>query len=368
MNTNFFNGSPPQPSSQSISSKANWDFNNNFQFEFPMFGALSNSTAASEGAQAKPNPSRRTTNGSETSIIQGIGGDNSISNARPKTLPESNRSMSEPKLADQGRNRVTDLGDLFGPSVLQGVSRNNSAEHMGYANGNQRKKSSSAETSNGTININGSLLDYNTASPSASSVSQNGFVSSCVTTPETSADSPKQHKASENVLNEGEKAFCAEFQRACGNKENPVPPLMMQSDKTSALSTTLKDSGTDFQGFDWLASQNGGAFDPILFGDYREPQENIMNGDFGAFFNDAFPAPEILAPLTSSLETALHRKHDLMQEIEDQQAGKEPEAVPGENPKQYLTCNMLWYVYFNAINPAKTTEDIYCCDEKDLNN
>lgn len=275
-----------------------------------MFG-IPNTAVTSESAQAKTNLSRRTTNGSQTGPMSEVGRDNPISNAPPKTFPDSNRTISEPKVASQGRDRVVDLGDLFSPSELQNFGRNNSADYITYANGAQRKKSSSAGISSATINSNAGPLDYNTASPSASSVSQNGFVSSCVTTPETSAESPRQHKLSESGMNE-------------------------------APSTTLKNSGTDFQSFDWLASQNGGAFDPILFGDYREPQENIMNGDLGVFFNDAFPTPEFLAPSTSSLETMLPRKRDLMQEIDDQQAGKEPEVVPGDRRKQFLTCNMLW--------------------------
>lgn len=42
---------------------------------------------------------------------------------------------------------------------------------------------------------------------------------------------------------------------------------------------------------DWLATQNGGQFDPVLFGDYRESQDAIIgDGDFNnGFFNDAFP-------------------------------------------------------------------------------
>lgn len=45
------------------------------------------------------------------------------------------------------------------------------------------------------------------------------------------------------------------------------------------------------KGIDWLAAQNGGQFDPLLFGDYRESQDAIIgDGDFNnGFFNDAFP-------------------------------------------------------------------------------
>ena len=44
-------------------------------------------------------------------------------------------------------------------------------------------------------------------------------------------------------------------------------------------------------GIDWLATQNGGQFDPVLFGDYRDSQDAIVgDGDFNnGFFNEAFP-------------------------------------------------------------------------------
>lgn len=42
-----------------------------------------------------------------------------------------------------------------------------------------------------------------------------------------------------------------------------------------------------------MAQQNGGQFDPMLFGDYRDPQENVLeNNSFGDFFNEAFPSPQ----------------------------------------------------------------------------
>ena len=106
-----------------------------------------------------------------------------------------------------------------------------------------------------------------------------------------------------------------------------------------------KSFGGDFQGIDWLASQNGGAFDPVLFGDYRDPQESIMNSDFGGFFSDAFPLADFGSPLTTPHETNLPPKKDLMKEIEDRQEGREPEInLSEEAPKQFLTCNMLWSV------------------------
>lgn len=111
--------------------------------------------------------------------------------------------------------------------------------------------------------------------------------------------------------------------------------------------------GSEFPSFDWLASQNGGAFDPVLFADYRDPQESVMNGGFGDFFNDAFPSLDGITSLANaSSETHLPRKRDLLQEIETQ-AEKEPELAPTNGPQQFLTCNMLWYV-FAPLLPAPT--------------
>jgi hypothetical protein len=52
--------------------------------------------------------------------------------------------------------------------------------------------------------------------------------------------------------------------------------------------------------FDWLAQQNGGQFDPVLFGDYREPQDAITSGDYG-FFSDALPFFDFSTPLSDGL-------------------------------------------------------------------
>jgi len=124
--------------------------------------------------------------------------------------------------------------------------------------------------------------------------------------------------------------------------------LISQSDETLAISTAAMTPGSEIPSFDWLASQNGGSFDPVLFADYRDPQDSIMNGGFGDFFNDAFPSLDsVTSPANTSSEKHLPRKRDLLQEIENQ-AEKEPELAPTVGPKQFLTCNMLWYVFAAA--------------------
>ncbi|MCJ1477826.1 DNA-binding transcription factor yap1 [Lambiella insularis] len=329
--------SPTQGMGYAISSKANWDINSNFQFDFPMFGGTPK-TGTTNG-----NSPRRATNGnpsnSSPTVLRKT---SSTTSQTPLSHPA--RTTSQSQASSGGRSSVNDLSDLFSPSVLQSVSRSNSTEYPRY-NTYQPSSEERADPIRGSLSSNG-------ASPSASSVSQTGINSSCGTTPETSAESPDQRKASEAAFSsmqdgtvqhkpEGETTFCKEFAKACGTKENPVPLMMSHSDEPSASSTAAKTPGLDFHGIDWMASQNGGAFDPVLFADYRDPQENIMNGDFGNFFDEAFPALDF-TPSAAPLEPALHRKRDLMQQIDDQAAGEEPEVVPGGTPKQFLTCNMLW--------------------------
>jgi hypothetical protein len=55
---------------------------------------------------------------------------------------------------------------------------------------------------------------------------------------------------------------------------------------------TSPNGNFDF-GIDYLANQNGGQFDPVLFNDYRETQDAIIGaGDFsGGFFDDTFTMP-----------------------------------------------------------------------------
>ena len=328
---------------QSMSSKSNWDMNNNFQFEFPMFGTAKD---RSEGGFPSGNPPRRSTtnmNGLNLSLTPSL--THGSSNMSPKSNPGQGRTASQPKTGSLSHGSVDNLSDLFSPSVLQTASRSTSTDYMGFAK-NQRQNSDAVDRTRASTSSNG-------ASPSASSMSQNGIGSSCVTTPETMAESPEQRKASEAAFtsiqngalghkSEGERSFCDDFAKACGTTANPVPLMMSESNETS-VSSTVKTPG-DFQGIDWMAAQNGGAFDPVLFADYRDPQDNIMNGDFGAFFDEAFPALDFASPPTTALEPALPRKRDLMQQIEDQQAGDDVEVMPGEGRKQFLTCNMLWSV------------------------
>ena len=256
---------------------------------------------------------------------------------------------------------IDEFAGLFSPSVLEGVNRSNSTDYMSYKSNSDGNSASNARLHR--ANTTGTVSDCTSASPSASSFSQVGPNWSCDTSPEPSATSPGMRKESDGMMgmtqnngtrrtSEGEKAFCELLSTACGTKDNPVPLAMAQSEQVmvdcgchgndKAPDNTILAPVGDFHGIDWMAQQNGGTFDPVLFGDYRDPQENIMSGDFGDFFNDAFPAVDFGTPAATILEPTLPPKKNIIQEIEDQQAGKEVEVVPGESVQQFLTCNMLW--------------------------
>lgn len=107
-----------------------------------------------------------------------------------------------------------------------------------------------------------------------------------------------------------------------------------------------KVQGADINGIDWLAQQNGGQFDPVLFGDYRDSQENVLNSAWGEYFNDAFPSPQDFNSPYNTGEVSepplqQHDKRDLMKEIEAQQNGGIEFFGSHESPTQYLYCEKL---------------------------
>jgi AP-1-like factor len=204
-----------------------------------------------------------------------------------------------------------------------------------------------------TPQLNGGTSHDFSASPSASSVSQHGPGSSCATSPEPSHNSPGNTKPSENGLNkideeatgkaeetyvcvpgkDGEASFCEKLNMACGNPHNPVPRAMSQS---SASQTPA----TNNNGIEWLSQQNGGQFDPVLFGDYRDPADQSTPG-FGTFFDDALtglptdfdfgsPAPVNAESHKKTLVEVLDEKDD------------EDEVVPADDDLSLLSCNKIW--------------------------
>jgi len=98
----------------------------------------------------------------------------------------------------------------------------------------------------------------------------------------------------------------------------------------------------DINGIDWFAQQNGNQFDPQLFGDYREPQDNIVSGEAfsDSFFQDAFALPDFNSPFNMA-PSPVPPKKDLVAQIDEKQ-NEDEEVVPGEDSSKLLTCNTIW--------------------------
>lgn len=104
-----------------------------------------------------------------------------------------------------------------------------------------------------------------------------------------------------------------------------------------------------------------------MFGDYRESQDAVASQDFGAFFNDAFPLPELGSPEHNFNEVApCPLKKDLMSQVEAVQDGKE-EAVSTDDTDdtddttKIMSCSKIWFV--DSAQPAESSSHILYRDK-----
>ncbi|KAH8601131.1 transcription factor PAP1-domain-containing protein [Bisporella sp. PMI_857] len=278
----------------------------NFQFEFPKFGravfgetpstTINTSNAiksnSSSSIQQTPSPSDRSQISPTKKTPQQL----------PATIASSTGMSRTPAQANGGD--LSSLNGLFSPSLLESVSKSPTFD---FFNGSSGSRSST--DSNGQLS-NGNNTSY--SSPSASSNSNHGTTSSCGTSPEPTSQSPAYNKGTETTLT------------TIGEESN------------GSLDTPF-----DVTGIDWFAQQNGNQFDPQLFGDYREPQDNILSGDAFSndFFTDAFTLQDFNSPFNIVPSPAVPKK-DLMTQIDENM--EQDEVVPGEDTSQLLTCNTIW--------------------------
>jgi AP-1-like factor len=297
----------------------------NFQFDFPRFGGLPGAHILDNG------PLSKNKNGSVSSAC---------GSQSPKTQSNGSSAASPDKTGTGlASNGVQRSGSVSG--TLNGFASYSSASSTDTSNPNRVF----------TFNSNSST---HSDSPSASSNSAAGQNSSCDTSPEPSHNSPGNGDSiAEGYVchgnSEGEVTFCEKLNMACGNPRNPIPRAMSSSDTRTPpagpAKTPAPDVGTNFNGLDFFANQNGGQFDPALFGDYRESQAAIVgDGDFtNGFFNDAFPIADFGSPFHFG-DTPAVQKSNPLEEIEHMQDGDE-EVVPGEDVSQMLNCHKIWLVY-----------------------
>lgn len=314
-----------------------------FQFEFPRFGRLPGPNTS--GLNASFSSVQQTPNLPEKSQI----------NSRNQSMAISPTDVSNPGLTKSpgqfDGGDMSSLSGLFSPSLLESVGKSPSFDFFPTTQNTSNGSRSSTDSVTGNMSTG-----HNTSYSSPSSTNSNhGLSSSCGTSPEPTMQSPNYGKGADVTLTtigeeqpvsgEGELTFCDRLNMACGNPNNPVPRTMSESGDNSG---NLDLQAFDINGIDWFAQQNGNQFDPQLFNDYREPQDNILSGDAFTdnFFSEAYALPDFASPFNmapSPAPASAPPKKDLVQQIDDLQ-NADDEVVPGEDRSRMLTCNTIWYV------------------------
>ncbi|OAQ73887.1 bZIP transcription factor (AP-1) [Pochonia chlamydosporia 170] len=249
-----------------------------FQFEFPKFGALPGPPIKQPSSQ----PLSPQQNGQKNSPARSMASDGKS--------PQSNQD-------NQYKDDFAKYAGIFAPSMS-----------------NSTRTGSRASVDSVPFSVAAA-----TSSPSASSNSNVGPSSSCGTSPEPFTQSPMSFKPLETLTTIGEE------QPAIATAEQPFAQF------------ANVDIGSP--SFDWLVQQNGGGhFDPQLFGDYREPQENVLaNPSFDDFFfNDGLDA-DFMTPYNAA-PNAHAPKKNLIAEIDAQQDAIEDDV----GKKNNMNCNQLW--------------------------
>lgn len=261
----------------------------NFQFEFPKFGVL-------------PGPPA---NKPHRSVSQPISPQQNTQTASPIRSNSNGVKSPAQKAANDARfkEELAQFNAGFTPSMSSSITN-----------------ASRASLDSASFSVGGT-----TSSPSASSQSNAGPSSSCGTSPEPITQSPMAFKPVETLTTIGEEQ-----------------PTMSTSNQAFTQFSNIDFSNTNF---DWLAQQNGGQFDPQLFGDYREPQNNVLaNPSFDDFFNDAldtdFFTPYNAAPSPGkglNNGSSDGPKKNLIDQIDEQQ-----DSVGDEPTKTSMSCNQIW--------------------------
>lgn len=254
----------------------------NFQFEFPKFGAL-------------PGPPL---NKPHRSVSQPLSPQNGTQVSSPAVSLGSDMKSPQQSAA-QFKEDLAKFSNIFSPSMASSVG-----------NGSRASVDSANYSFPGA-----------TSSPSASSNSNAGPSSSCGTSPEPFTQSPMGFKPVDALSTIGEEQLSTNNSQQNFNNFANV------------------DFGNN--GLDWLAQQNGGQFDPQLFGGYREPQQNIMaNPSFDDFFTDAFDA-DFLTPFNTAPNPNLSKKGNLIAEIDAKQ--NDVDDLPPATSKN-IKAHEVWYV------------------------
>ncbi|KAF2091651.1 AP1-like transcription factor-like protein [Saccharata proteae CBS 121410] len=320
---------------------------NNFQFEFPRFGALPGSQIFNNG----------------------------IKSTSGKGSPGAAARPTPPSNAPGVLNRANSSGRSISPASHHSANRNSVDYTSPSASNNGPRGSTDSTGQPRVFQFNSHSNSSTNDSPTASSVSHYGTNSSCGTSPEPSHGSPGNDKANKDTVpdgyvchgnTEGEVTFCEKLNMACGTSRNPIPRALSHSNGApapAAAATDPKQDQPDF-GLDWFAHQNDNQFNPTLFGDYRESQAAVVgDGEFtGGFFENAFPATDFGSPFNfaEGITPGLPKTNPLeeIEKIQDGADGADDEVVPGEDPAQMLSCHKIWDKLQNRPDFKDGTIDI----------
>lgn len=353
---------------------SNANAQNDFQFEFPKFGDLppmqatklfgspnASKPQANNRSASIPTPSATPASQNGNQRRSASGSQNQTSRFAPSTSqsPVSNAFTASPQ-PQTHQGSVDSLSGLFSPSILEASRHASLGGYFPQSNSstyNGATQSNRGSLDNGMLanvaGLNSNSSTSNSDSPGSSTESHNA-ISSIGTSPEPSLNSPanKLNEFNLSSISEehqapfgGKDYLCHKLQQACGCADDPIPPILKMVSNDVSLGY-LNEPGFDANGINWLAQQNNNSFDPILFGDYRETQDNILSQDFGTFFNDAYPLPDLGSPLHNYTDVATESapKPDLLKQVEEAKNGNEEVVPDHEKP---MTCNKIWYVYAN---------------------
>ncbi|KMQ45850.1 Yap1 redox domain [Trichophyton rubrum] len=294
--------------------------NNDFSFDFPKFGDLPGAHMNNMGSLAKGSPNAR----SQTHPALGIKATSHIG-ATPQFTPSNGSAFRQ--------------------------NGQSSSANKGHEAPGNTYNSHHFETSPATFS----------ESPSASSESQH--ISSICTSPESSLTSPTiaqkgdasnstqangNGNAKKNSPSQCELKFYQQLGEACGCVDNPIPAALAKkstsdpSGNGSATASSNALSDQSIPSFDWLAQQNGGHFDPVLFGDYRDPQDAVLSQDFSGFFDDAFPLPDLGAFDAATPGSTAKTPGKTDAPVTTVDIDDDEEVVPGEDRSQMLSCTKIW--------------------------
>jgi AP-1-like factor len=335
-----------------------------FNFDFPKFGSLPTMPFTPSSTTSPP-----ATNGSIGRTSSTDGRDSPKSQARASLTSNGSSGKSSIDSQNGSSPAFNDSFNNLGTPLSTGIGESK----PGDAQVPDRVSSDSSTTNTRMFVFNST----NSSSPSASSNSHfgNNASSSCGTSPEPSNNSPAtaNKDSTLDTINEngfachtgadGEISFCEKLNMACGNIRDPTPRLQSISNDSpapgAAKSSSPGKDGKGVGGVDYFANQNGGQFDPVLFGDYHQSNAAIVgDGDFtGGFFNDALPTSADWgsqfswndltgSSMRTGLTPAVQKSNPLdpLQQADALVSGiDEDEVVPGEDTSQMLSCHKIWY-------------------------